>query len=69
MDLLRLLGLGLVAVLVLLGIDYYQQDKEHEGSLSFDGYIATVEKRFNLFQREEVTEEDERDPDEHSREG
>lgn len=61
MDALRFIGFALIAVMVVIGLDYYQQDKKHDGTLSVSGYLDTVNKRFDLYQAEQVAEEAEED--------
>ncbi len=46
MDGLRVLGFVMIIVLVIIGLDYYQQDKKHEGTLSANGYVDTIKHRF-----------------------
>lgn len=46
MDGLRIFGFVMIIALVIVGLDYYQQDKKHEGSLSANGYVDTIKKRF-----------------------
>ncbi|MDA7963932.1 hypothetical protein [Ruegeria sp.] len=61
MDALRFLGFALVAMIVIAGLDYYQQDKKHEGILSAEGYIDTIRSRFSERQQEKVAEKAERE--------
>lgn len=61
MDALRFIGFALVVVLVVLGLDYYQQDKKHEGTLSASGYVDTIKDRFALYTKELDAEEAERE--------
>ncbi|MCG7519476.1 hypothetical protein [Ruegeria sp. Ofav3-42] len=51
MDALRFLGFGLIVVLVVAGLDYYQQDKKSEGTLSFNEYVETISERFDRSQQ------------------
>ncbi|MES0824378.1 hypothetical protein [Ruegeria sp. SCP11] len=46
MNALRIFGLVLMVVLVITGLDYYQQDKKHEDTLSAGGYVDTIKARF-----------------------
>ncbi|WP_170332170.1 hypothetical protein [Ruegeria arenilitoris] len=46
MDALRIFGFVMIIVLVIAGLDYYQQDKKHEGTLSANGYVDTIKHRF-----------------------
>lgn len=61
MDALRFVGFALVAILAIVGLDYYQQDKKQEDTLSAEGYIDTVRARFSQRQQEKVAEEVERE--------
>jgi hypothetical protein len=46
MDSLRIFGFVMIIVLVIIGLDYYQQDKKHEGTLSANGYVDSIKHRF-----------------------
>lgn len=61
MDALRLIGFALIVGLVVAGLDYYQQDKKHEGTLSANGYVETLKTRFALYHEELDAEAAERD--------
>jgi len=61
MDALRFLGFALVVVLALVGLDYYQQDRKHEGTLSATGYLDTFNQRFALYHEELDAEQAERE--------
>ncbi len=61
MGALRFIGFLLIAALVVAGLDYYQQDKKHEGTLSFGAYVETINQRFNLYQAELAAEDVERE--------
>ena len=69
MDVLRFMGFAVIAILVLFGVDYYQQNKKHDGTLAVDEYIATVGERLNLYKTEQVAEEAERDRKKRWRDG
>lgn len=69
MGALRFIGFLLIAVVVVVGLDYYQQDKKVEGRLSFNGYVDTINQRFNLYQAELAAEEVERERQKRWREG
>ncbi len=69
MGALRFIGFLLIAVLVVAGLDYYQQDKKTEGRLSFNGYVETINQRFNLYQAELAAEEVERERQKRWQEG
>ncbi len=57
MGALRFIGFLLVAAVVIAGLDYYQQDKKTDSRLSFNGYVDTINDRFNLYQAELAAEE------------
>ncbi|WP_171120132.1 MULTISPECIES: hypothetical protein [unclassified Ruegeria] len=61
MGVLRIVGFALVVVLVIAGLDYYQQDKKRADTLSASGYIDTIKERFALFNEELDAEQIERD--------
>ncbi|WP_420583845.1 hypothetical protein [Ruegeria sp.] len=61
MDALRFLGFALVVILAIAGVDYYQQDKKHEGTLSANGYVDTLKQRFALYHEELDAEQVERE--------
>lgn len=61
MGFLRLLGFSLIVLLVIAGLDYYQQDKKSEGTLSAQGYMDTVKLRFAQLKAEKDYEQLERD--------
>ncbi len=69
MDFLRFLGFAIVALAVVVGLDYYQQDKKHEETLTLEGYFDTVASRFNLYQEERLAEEVEQDRQKRWRQG
>ena len=46
MGFLRILGFAMIVGLVIAGLDYFQQDKKHDGSLSVSGYVDTIKQRF-----------------------
>ncbi len=61
MGALRFIGFLLIAAIVIAGLDYYQQDKKHEGTLSFNGYVDTINGRFGVFKAEQAAKQAERD--------
>ncbi len=61
MGALRFIGFLLIAAIFIAGLDYYQQDKKHDGSLSFSGYLETINDRFGVFKAEQVAKQAERD--------
>ncbi|WP_299985764.1 hypothetical protein [uncultured Ruegeria sp.] len=61
MGALRFIGFLLIAAVVVTGLDYYQQDKKSEGTLSFSGYLTTINDRFDLYQSELAAEDQERE--------
>lgn len=61
MDFLRFLGFALVAFLVFAGLDYYQQDKKTDTTLSVSGYVETIKTRFGTYQEEQQAKATERD--------
>ncbi len=61
MDGLRIFGFVMIIVLVIVGLDYYQQDKKHEGTLSANGYVDTIKHRFAQQQVERDAKEAERE--------
>ncbi|SDX62863.1 hypothetical protein SAMN05444358_10825 [Ruegeria halocynthiae] len=61
MGALRFIGFLLIAAIVVAGLDYYQQDKKHDGTLSFGSYIDTINDRFGVFQAEKVAKQTERE--------
>ncbi len=69
MGVLRFIGFLLIAVIVVAGLDYFQQDKKTEGRLSFGGYVDTINQRFNLYQAELAAEEIERERQKRWKEG
>ncbi|MBO9447229.1 hypothetical protein [Ruegeria sp. R14_0] len=52
MDALRFIGFVLIVGLVIAGLDYYQQDKKTDETLSLSGYFDTVSARFAQGQEE-----------------
>ena len=46
MDALRILSMMVLVVLTIVGLDYYQQDKKHDGVLTANGYVDTIKHRF-----------------------
>lgn len=61
MGALRFIGFLLIAAIVIAGLDYYQQDKKHDDTLSFAGYIETINDRFGLYKAEQVAKQAERE--------
>ncbi len=61
MGALRVIGLALAVVLAIVGLDYYQQDKKHEGTLSAEAYVDTIKYRFARQQDERDAKAAERD--------
>ncbi len=69
MDALRFVGFALIAIMVVIGLDYYQQDKKHDGRLSFTGYMGTVSERFDQVKAERHAEDVESERQERWRAG
>ncbi|KIC41917.1 hypothetical protein RA27_00430 [Ruegeria sp. ANG-R] len=61
MGALRFVGFLLIAAIVVTGLDYYQQDKKHDGTLSFAGYVGTINDRLGVFKAEQAAKQTERD--------
>ncbi|WP_170763699.1 hypothetical protein [Ruegeria lacuscaerulensis] len=61
MDAIRFIGFALIVALVVAGLDYYQQDKKAEGSLSLNGYVETINDRFALYEKERDAQQAERE--------
>ncbi|SLN23993.1 hypothetical protein [Ruegeria meonggei] len=61
MNALRFIGFAVVIVLVIAGLDYFQQDKKHEGTLSVSAYIGTFKARFAAYNEELDAEQLERE--------
>lgn len=52
MGALRFIGFALIVGLVVAGLDYFQQDKKSDGTLSLSGYFETISVRFDQSQKE-----------------
>ncbi|MEW2917400.1 hypothetical protein AB1A64_10045 [Ruegeria sp. ANG10] len=50
-----------VVISTIAGLDYYQQGKKHEGTLSVSGYVETIKQRFAQQQEEREAKAVERD--------
>ncbi len=61
MGVVRIIGFALVVVLVLTGLDYYQQDKKSTGTLSASGYVDTIKERLALYDEQLDAEQLERE--------
>ncbi len=61
MGVVRIIGFALVVVLVLTGLDYFQQDKKSTGTLSASGYVDTIKERFALYDEQLDAEQLERE--------
>ncbi|MCA0929207.1 hypothetical protein [Ruegeria profundi] len=61
MGVLRILGFAMIVCLVIAGLDYFQQGKKHDGSLSVSGYVDTIKQRFAQQQGEREAKAVERD--------
>ncbi len=61
MGVVRIIGFALVVVLVLAGLDYYQQDKKSTGTLSASGYVDTIKERLAQYDKELDAEQLERE--------
>ncbi len=61
MGVVRIIGFALVVVLVLAGLDYYQQDKKSAGTLSASGYVDTIKERLAQYDKELDAEQLERE--------
>lgn len=61
MGALRFIGFLLIAAIVIAGLDYYQQDKKHDDTLSFAGYVETINDRFGLYKAEQAAKQAERE--------
>ncbi len=53
----RLLGFIMVTLIVVLGLDYFQQDKKTDQRLSLNGYVDSIHHRFDRHQDEQQAKE------------
>ncbi|WP_170409861.1 hypothetical protein [Ruegeria atlantica] len=65
MDAIRFIGFALIVCLVVAGLDYYQQDKKSDGTLSFSGYVETISTRFDQSQKEREVKQAARERQKH----
>ncbi|CUJ83913.1 hypothetical protein RUE5091_00161 [Ruegeria denitrificans] len=61
MGVLRILGFLVIVLVTIAGLDYYQQGKKHDGTLSASGYVETIKLRFTQQQEEREAKAVERD--------
>ncbi|CUH45569.1 hypothetical protein [Ruegeria atlantica] len=52
MGALRFIGFALIVGLVVAGLDYFQQDKRTDDTVSLSGYVETISARFDQSQKE-----------------
>ncbi|WP_254428522.1 MULTISPECIES: hypothetical protein [Ruegeria] len=52
MGILRIFGFMVVVISTIAGLDYYQQGKKHEGTLSVSVYVESIKQRFTQQQEE-----------------